>query len=179
MAAALQVVGTAVAWVILFNLNAWFFGYFDWAHVISWVFLPAAVRLLGVMALGVRGAAGVFLGTLWTNDAVFGNHLGVSLFVATLSAMGPLIAVHLSARILRVPLDLQGLTSGQLTVFALMGALCNVIPHNLFFWSAGLASSPGSLGAMFVGDLVGTVLVLYSLRGLLLMLERLAKNPTG
>lgn len=176
----LQSVGTAVAWVLLFHLNEYLFGAFDLAKVlISWVFLPAAVRLLSVMLFGWRGALGLWLGTLLTNGASYEGLSLMSLTVATLSALGPLVAVYVAMRWLRVPLNLRGLTASELTVFAVVGALCNVVPHNLFFWSIGMTSSPfGGLVPMFIGDLLGTVLVLYTLRFALVTLERFVRFPT-
>mgnify|MGYP003584127937 CR=1 FL=1 len=176
-----QIVGTATAWYLLFHLNEFLFGSFDWAKVfISWVFLPAAARLLSVMLFGWRGALGLWLGTLLTNEGSYGGGLSpMSLTVATLSATGPLIAVQLTMHGHRVPMNLRGLTAGQLTVFAVVGALCNVVPHNVFFWLAGMTSSPvGGVVPMFVGDLLGTVLVLYALRFALVTLERFVRFPT-
>ena len=166
--------------MLLFRLNAWAFGYFEWAAaVISWVFLPAAVRLLSVMLLGRRGAMGLWIGTLITNEAVFGGDKFESIAVATLSATGPLVAVYLTMRWLKVPLNLRGLTTPHLTIFAIVGAFCNVIPHNLFFWLAGITPNPfGGLIPMFVGDVAGTVIVLYTLRGLLVASGRFVRFPT-
>lgn len=179
LAVLLQVLGTMGAWIGLFELNIWFFGYFEWTQVISWIFLPAAVRLLCVMLFNWRGALGLWLGTLVTNVPVFGNDLFLSLMVATISAMGPLIAIYFTMRYLKISMDLRELTTGKLTVFAFVAALCNVIPHNIFFWIAGVAPSPFTgLIPMFVGDIAGTVLVFYMLRGVLFAIERFARFST-
>jgi len=175
----LQVAGTAAAWVVLFELNSWFFASFEWTRLINWVFLPAGARLLSVMALGRRGALGLWLGAMVTNRTAFNAPLGQSLTVATLSAGAPLIAVYVGMRWLKVPLGLHGLTAGQLMKFALLGAACSVVLHNLFFWAVGIESNPlQGLAPMFVGDLIGTFLVLYTLHAALLIIERFVRIPT-
>lgn len=179
MAAWLQIAATAATWVGLFDLNTWLFDALDMGHVVNWVFLPAAIRMLAVMGLGRRGAAGLWLGNLVTSAAVFAMAPLHWLTVSTLSAGGPLVAVYLVMRLLRVPMSLQGLTPGQLAVFAVAGALCNAIPHNIFFWAVGLVNSPFErLVPMFVGDLLGTFLVLYTLRMAIRMAHRFVKFPT-
>jgi len=177
----LQVCMTACVWVIVFRLNTWFFGAFEWAElVINWIFLPAAVRLLSVMLFGWRGALGIWFGTMYlTHGTVFESNLFEALGVATLSALGPLVAVSLTMRHLKIQLDLQGLTANRLVVFAVVGALCNVIPHNLFFWIIGIAANPfDGVFPMFIGDILGTVIVFYTLRSLLVALERFMQRPS-
>ena len=178
--ALLRISATAALWILLFRLNSWVFVHFHWTpFVIDWIFLPAAVRLLGVMLLGRQGAMGLWVGTLITNGPMFGGNALESIAVATLSATGPLVAVYLTMRWLKVGLNLQGLTTAQLTVFAVVGALCNVIPHNVFFWLVGITSNLFiGLIPMFVGDLLGTVIVLYALRAALLIFERFMRSPT-
>ncbi len=176
----LQVGVALCAWLVLFSLNGWLLAYFDWAPVISWVFLPAAARLLSVMLFNWRGALGIWLGTLLTNGAVFGGHPYQSQAVAAMSALGPLVAVYLTTRWLQVPMSLRGLTVSQLVVFSLVGAVCNVVPHNLFFWAIGITSSPVvGLIPMFIGDILGIVVVLYLLRAVLIATERFARFPAA
>lgn len=179
LSALAQVCVTMLAWMALFHLNTWFFSFFDWTKVICWIFLPAAVRLLCVLLFNWRGALGLWLGTFATNEPVFGADLHESLVVATISATAPLAAVYISMRLLKVSLALRGLSTTQLIVFAIVGALCNVLPHNLYFWSVGMTLLPFSgVIPMFVGDIAGTVIVLYTLRGALVAAERFVRLPT-
>ena len=57
-------------WTGLFYLNEWLFSAVSLSSVINWVFLPAAIRMLAVMALGWVGVAGLFVGALLTTDIV-------------------------------------------------------------------------------------------------------------
>lgn len=156
------VAGVAIIWVLLFQINLWIFSELHITGFISWIFLPAAIRMLAVMVGGWTGALGLFLGALVTN-AVFADIDFInSVILATLSALGPLAAVYLCTRWLSLPTDLSGLQRSQLLVFAVAGAVFNVFPHNLFFYLTDLTTDAWSgVIPMFVGDLVGTLAVLY------------------
>ena len=169
----LKVFGTAAVWVSLFRFNDWFFGYIEFSQVISWVFVPAAGRLLSVMLFGLPGAFGLWLGALLTNHAF--TSPWQSLVVASLSAGGPVVAMLIGKRWLRLSASLHGLTPANLFQLSVLAATCNAVPHNIYFWVIGLVPDPVTgVGPMFVGDLLGTLLALYTLRGLIVLGERFA-----
>jgi hypothetical protein len=163
IAAVTEVALTMVIWVGAFRLNGWLPGYLDISPVISWIFLPAAVRLLSVMLLDTRGVAGLWLGALITNNAFHSEWQ--SLVVAVLSAGGPWLAVKIAQRWFGLQPTLKGLTASGLLQIAVLAALCNVLPHNLFFWAIGMVPTAASgVWPMFVGDLAGIVIVFYLLK---------------
>lgn len=158
----LFVLGVALLWVALYQFNAWFFEALHLTGFISWIFLPAAIRMLSVMIGGWAGALGLFMGALLTNLSLLRFEPFNALVIAALSALGPLVAVYLCTRWLRLPNDLAGLQRSQLLVFAVAGAVFNVFPHNLYFYLTGLSHDAWSgILPMFVGDLAGTLIVLY------------------
>ena len=82
--------------------------------------------------------------------------------IAALSAVGPLAAVRFCTRRLGLEEDFAGLRPTQLMVFAVAGAVCNVVPHNVYFFISGHAPDILSgIVPMLVGDLLGTLVVLY------------------
>ena len=152
----------ATVWVGLFKLNAIFFESIGFSHHISWIFLPAAIRMISVMLLDWTGAAGLFVGALITNAPLVEQNLSEAIALSGLSALGPVLAFTFCTRWLRISANLSGLGLRQLILFGLVGALCNVIPHNIYFYMADRMCSPlDSVVPMFVGDLIGTVIVLY------------------
>ncbi len=154
--------GVAIAWVVLFQVNVWLFSEIHLTGFISWIFLPAAIRMLAVMIGGWAGALGLFVGAILTNLSLLELEPLNVMVLAALSALGPVIAVHLCTRWLQLPGDLSGLQRSQLLVFAVAGAVFNVFPHNLFFYMTGLSYDAWSgVLPMFVGDLTGTMIVLY------------------
>jgi hypothetical protein len=161
-AMALFAAGVAIAWVVLFQLNIWLFSDIHLTGFISWIFLPAAIRMLAVMIGGWSGALGLFVGAILTNLSLIELEPFNVMVLAALSALGPVIAVNLCTRWLQLPGDFSGLQRSQLLVFAVAGAVFNVFPHNLFFYTTGLSYDAWSgVLPMFVGDLAGTLIVLY------------------
>ena len=152
----------AALWVGLFKLNAIFFESIGVSQYISWIFLPAAIRMISVMLFDWIGAAGLFVGAVITSDPVFNHNFSDAIALAGMSALGPVLAVTFCTRWLRMPENFSGLSPRQLTLFGLVGALCNVIPHNIYFYVTDRVQSPlAGVIPMFVGDLLGTVIVLY------------------
>lgn len=158
----LFVLGVAVSWFILFRFNAWFFSGIQITFFINWIFLPAAIRMLAVMVGGGAGVMGLFLGAVVTNLEQLRYEPFNIVVLAGLSALGPLVAVQLCTRWLQLPSDLAGLKRSQLLVFAVAGAVFITFPHNLYFYFTGLSPDAWSgIVPMFVGDLAGTLIVLY------------------
>jgi hypothetical protein len=152
----------AALWVGLFKLNEFFFETIGVTPYISWIFLPAAIRMISVMLLDWVGAIGLFVGALITNAPLFDQNLSEAIVLAGLSALGPVLAVAFCTRWLSMPENFSGLGLRQLTLFGLVGALCNVIPHNIYFYLSDRMRSPlEGIFPMFIGDMLGTVIVLF------------------
>lgn len=56
------IAGVAVAWPLVLWFNRWLFAPLDYMAWASWVFLPAAVRILAVLVFAEAGAIGLVLG---------------------------------------------------------------------------------------------------------------------
>jgi hypothetical protein len=149
-------------WTGLFYLNEWLFSAVSLSSVINWIFLPAAIRMLAVMALGWIGVVGLFIGALLTTDIVTHSGWHDAIVIASLSALGPFVAVHACKQWLGISEDLSGLRPAQLLIFSLAGGVCNVVPHNIYFFFSGYTQDLFSgMVPMFVGDLLGTLVILY------------------
>ena len=160
--AVLEVTVTALLWLALYYLNAWVFSLAVFTKTVSWVFLPAAIRLLAVLLWDWRGALGIWVGTLATNVGVFAVLSPESLGVASISAAAPLLAVSMMRHRLHLHRDLAGLDARSLALLALASAAFSVVLHSLFFLSLGLFQGGFAAAfSMLVGDALGTLLVLY------------------
>lgn len=163
LASQLRHVGLVVAaWVFLFWANQGLLASLNHPPFISWIFLPAAVRMLAVMRYGGQGAVGLFLGAMLTNMQLDDAQLESAVMLSTLSAVGPLLGTRASQQILGLPsCDIHQLDGLQIYVFATAGAACNVALHSGFLWHMGnLGPWETSVAPMFMGDLAGTALVL-------------------
>jgi hypothetical protein len=168
----------ALLWVLLYALNHWIFSVTEVSSFISWIFLPAALRMVAVMACDWAGAVGLFAGALVTNQTDPTGGFGDGVVLAFLSATGPLLAFWFCTKLLNLSADLSGLTVKQLLVFALMGALLNAVPHNIYFYLSERTSSPiEGLVPMLAGDLVGTLIMLYVASFALRFVPRRVPSP--
>lgn len=157
---ALEVGAVATLWVLLFELNGWLFSSFATSPWASWVFLPAALRLVAVLILGWRGACGLWLGALMTN-ALMNTPWPEALILSSLSALGPVLAVKLAHDVLRWSTDLAGLRFSHLLLLAAIGAACNGLLHQLYLMASTPDIDTGTqLLTMVGGDLLGTLAVM-------------------
>lgn len=168
----LQVGLAACLWVASYYLNGWLFAGLEWTQTVSWVFLPAAVRLLVVLLFGGPGACGLWIGTLVTNVPIFGLLTAESLIVASASAVAPFIAVRFGVALLKLPNNLQGVTGTSLLQLAALSAICSAGLHSSLFYALDSQSGVQGIFAMLVGDVVGTLVVLYALRAVLVLCAR-------
>lgn len=156
------VLAVAIAWVLLFKLNEAIFTSIGVSKYISWVFLPAAIRMASVMVFEWVGVGGLFLGALFTSDLIQSNDFSEAIILSGMSAFGPMLALLICTHFFNLPSSLSGLNLKQLTIFGLIGAVCNVVPHNLYFYFSDRMETPfAGVTPMFIGDVSGTLIILY------------------
>ena len=151
---------TALLWVGTFYLNDWVFAATEKTHFVNLVFLPAGVRILSVLVFGWPAVIGLFLGSVVT--AIPFWHLPAALVPALISSSGPAAAVLVGRHSMSLQEDLQGIQPRQMAFISMADGAFNSLPSNLFFWLQGRVASPWQdVPPMFVGDLLGTFLLLY------------------
>ncbi len=117
---------------------------------------------MAVLLFGGRGAVGLFLGALITQDPLPSEGPLHGLGLALISAAAPWIGVHAGLRLMSIPRDLAGLSLPQLAVLAGASAAASVLLHHAYLigttpWPLGLHG----LGPMLVGDLAGMLILGY------------------
>lgn len=159
-------------WIGLYSLNGWLFDRLAFSEHVSWIFLPAALRMIAVLLAGWVGALGIFLGSLAT--CVY--FLGLSdptyvVIIAGISAFAPTAALLVCARFWGTKMNLAGLSAMHLLVLSTVSAGFTAIMHNAYFMMLGKVDAVvSSTGAMFVGDFIGTLIVLYGAKWVLFAL---------
>ena len=169
------VAGVALAWCLLFELNDLLFAKLALSDHVSWVFLPAALRLVAVLLFGLVGAAGLFVGALLTQLNAGSPDVAEAVALASISALAPWLTVQAALRWLGIPRDLRGMQWRQLALIAAACAAVCSLAHQLYLtpeWA--LWSGLPDLGPMFIGDLAG-MLILGWLASR--VLRRLAQVP--
>ena len=134
-----------------------------------WIFLPAGLRLLGILLLGSSGAIGIFLGSLLVAISM-GQATPLGIVVEPLiSAGAPLLTYYLALRY-GLSVNLKNLNAKSLLLLATLFAAASALMHSIWFATQGVAESfSASFLAMFVGNLLGTIIVLYVIRAGLIM----------
>lgn len=168
---------SATLYTASYYLNEWLFPALQLHAGAHWIFLPAGFRLLCTLLFGGQAAIGLLLASLLT--AVL--HLGASmdmmtaLVTACISAGAPYLVYRL-APYFGMPASLKNLTPGRLSMLAVAYAFANAGLHSLWFaWRGHFTDFAHGFTAMFVGDLLGTLLVLYAVKILLAAFRKIAQ----
>jgi hypothetical protein len=159
------------AWCSTYYLNEWLFSQFILVEgFISWVFLPAAIRVLAVLLAGWVGVVGLFLGSIVTFMFVTGYEpVAIHILVlATISSVAPMLALLTCAKYLNIQNSLKGLSASNLFVVCVVSAMFSVLPFNVSYYFFGFSINIlDGIGPMFIGDFLGMLIVLYLIRFLL------------
>lgn len=161
---------SSLLYVGFFHFDAWLMA--PWAHNpdVSWIFLPAGFRVLLVLGLGLPGALGIMLGNWWIDLALWTPELWLStLFTGVVSGFAPWLVRQGMERWGRLDAGLQRLDAAGLLQFVLLYAALNALGHQLL-WSAlpRLNTVPWvDVWPMFVGDLMGALILLFLMQQLL------------
>lgn len=171
----LFVLVTITLFLVTLVANAWLFKWSEHIPGVAWVYLPAGVRMLCTLLFAGAGAAGLVIVSV-----------GVSLFYffpddPQRALVGGLIGglapycVYLYARhVWGLQATLGNLSSARLLSLSVAYAVANSLLHNIYFVWRGQPDVLESFVAMGVGDLMGTLIVLYSIKAVLARLPQRA-----
>lgn len=157
---------SAVLFYVFFQFNHWLTGAWMHSESISWLFLPAGLRVILVLVMGFSGALGIVLGS-WAVGLAEGQ--AWSLFLlgnGLISGLTPWLVMRwiLSGRNFepRTPMP----SARRLIGFVLVYAIANALLHHLFWWLASpfRLSDLQGLVPMTVGDILGALTLLYLLK---------------
>lgn len=168
------IVASGALYFSFYHLNGYVFHALEVHAGASWVFLPAGLRLLCTLLFGAEGAIGLWLASLAIVHFSFGHFDIITALVSTLLSAGAPYLVYRLALRAGLPDTLAELTPLKLAQLGIAYAFANAALHASWYALRGV--HPDLLGGfttMFIGDLAGTLIVLYAIKMLLAVLRSL------
>jgi hypothetical protein len=164
-----MVVVTMLAFVALLALNELLFARLEFAPGINWIYLPAGLRLLCILLFGTAGAIGLLLASWLVCFFYFFPDDYLRSFVGgVLASAAPYLVYRIAQHFYGLHINLVNLSPRRLLLCVLAYALASPLLHHLWFASQGY---PGNLvsgfAVMATGDLLGTLIVIYTIKLLL------------
>ena len=160
----LMVVATIILFLLALWVNELLFSHTEFSSGISWVYLPAGVRLLSTLLFGGAGAIGLLL-VSWAVSFLyfFPDDMIRSFIGGILASAAPYLAYRLMQYHWDLQEHLQNLTTKRLLLGSLAFSLASPLLHHLWFaFAEPERDLVSGFIAMATGDFVGTILVLYT-----------------
>jgi hypothetical protein len=161
----ISILTSALLYFGCFHLNMMLFNQLELHSGANWIFLPAGVRLLCTLLLAGGGAIGLLIASLIISFETYAS-MGVltNLGSAMISAGAPYL-VYRIALLNGLPETLEKLNAVKLTLLSLVYASLSALLHSLWYMLRGVHDDLLSgIVVMFFGDLIGTLLVLYTMK---------------
>lgn len=154
---------SALLYALSFGINSYFLAYFSHSLGVSWVFLPAGLRLLLTLLFATSGAIGIATASLLISTIFYFDDLILGISAGITSGLAPLIARHLAFKDMGLTANLATLDGSKLLNCVLIYSLISPLLHQAVFTILNPDNLfLDNLGAMIVGDLLGTIIVIYA-----------------
>jgi hypothetical protein len=168
-----MVLATIVLFLATLEVNDWLFRRLEFGPGINWIYLPAGVRLLCTLLFADAGALGLLLVSWLVSFAWFFPGQFERPFVGgILATIAPYGVYRWARRRYGLGASLANLTPARLMVLILAFSLASPLLHHVYFALTGQPDLLRSFLVMFIGDLTGTLLVIYAVKGLLSLASR-------
>ncbi len=169
-----SVLATAALYFGAFNLNQLVFSTLEFAPGVNWIFLPAGLRLLSTLLFAEEGAIGLLLGSLLITQFLYPSMDIITALGASFISAGAPYLTYRVALLYGMPSSLQHLTAGRLSALIVIYSAMSAFMHQLWYVERGMSSDlMTGFGAMFIGDLAGTLIIIYAMKMLLAVLRQL------
>ncbi|WP_322047731.1 hypothetical protein [Paraburkholderia sp. J67] len=168
-----SVAGTAIAFILSLWLNEVIFTHSEFVRGVNWIYLPSGIRLLSTLLLGADGALGLLVAGLIVDFAYFFPHDPLRAIVgAFIGASAPYAVYRIALERFDLKASLANLTPRRLLVLACAYSIASPLLHHLWFALCGDTQHFAErFFVMVCGDLAGAIIVLYSAKGLLMLLR--------
>lgn len=166
---------SAITYAVLFYFNNWITSHLSYGLGVNWIYLPAGLRLFLTLVFGLSGAIGIAITSfLISYFGEFPPDFTTCVGVGLISGFAPYLArIFVMSNVHILP-DLSGLTLRKLMVCILIYSLLSAGLHQWWFSLRGLdeAGSLNHFFVMFIGDVIGTLLLIALIKYSLSLLKR-------
>jgi hypothetical protein len=165
---------SALLYSALFFFNDWFTETVKYDLGVSWVYLPAGLRLFLILIFGLAGAIGIAVASFAISYfGVFPPDLITCIGIGLISGFAPLLAKWVVIANINISNDLSNLSLQKIVFCVIAYAFMSAGLHQLWFELRDLES--GSLNhflVMFVGDIAGSILLIAVIKYSIDLLKR-------
>ncbi len=171
---------SALLYSVLFFFNDWITDTLKYDLGVSWIYLPAGLRLFLILIFGLAGAIGIAAASFAISYfGVFPPDLLTCIGIGLISGFAPLFAKWIVVTNTYISNDLSNLSMQKILLCIVIYALMSSAFHQYWFMLRDLES--GSINhflVMFAGDVAGSILLIALIKyGIDLMRRRLPKGP--
>ena len=170
---------SAMAYTLLFYCNSWLTSSITFGLGVSWIYLPAGLRLFLTLIFGLPGAIGIAIASfLISYYGDFPHDLTVCVGVGLISGFAPYLARFFVFSNLRLESDLSNLNFPKLIACILIYSLLSAGLHQWWFATMTLENT-GSVNhflVMFIGDVLGSLLLISLIKYSLDLLRKTRKT---
>ncbi len=167
----------AILYAASFLINSYLMDSFYFSLGVSWVFLPAGLRLLLTLLLDKNGALGIAIASIaislgfYFEDPILGIGAGI------ISGLAPYIAKLLVFSDKDSSRDLSQLDSKQLLNCVFVFSVVSPLMHQAWYKLHNQESLFfEGLGVMIIGDLIGTFIVIYFAKAVIFLYKKRSFN---
>jgi hypothetical protein len=165
---------SALLYMALFFLNDWLTEALKYDLGVSWIYLPAGLRLFLILIFGLAGAIGIATASFAISYfGVFPPDLVTCIGIGLISGFAPLLAKWVVIANVNISSDLSNLSIQKIILCVVVYALMSAGLHQYWFELRDLES--GSINhflVMFVGDIAGSILLIAIIKYSIDLLKR-------
>ena len=157
-----------LSYTALFYFNNWLTSQISYGLGVSWIYLPAGLRLFLTLIFGLPGALGIAVASfLISYLGEFPHELTTCIGVGLISGFAPYLARIFVLSNLKISPDLGNLSLPKLAICTLIYAALSAGLHQWWFAVRNLdeAGSVNHFLVMLIGDVLGTILLVGLIKG--------------
>ena len=165
---------SALAYSALFFINDWLTQALKYDLGVSWIYLPAGLRLFLILIFGLAGAIGIAIASFTISFfGIFLPDLVTCIGIGVISGFAPLLAKWVVVSNIPINNDLSNLSLQKIIFCVVVYALMSAGLHQYWFVLRGLESgSLDHLLVMFFGDIAGAILLIALIKYSIDMVKR-------